>query len=223
MWLKWNLFLLTSIDGAADSDNPAGHNKGPPKMLDEIPPNPRTGYELVCELDVRRIHVQLRRLTRCSQFNADVLLTAIPFESSRTFFMFESDSRVASYTPTEATNTTSTTETHSGVWDERSAGWIMFECGLERLSLSCNRRSGFTDSALDEFELRTTESQKSTQIHINESLNRNASSCTGNDSLSKVRIRKPPHTRSVRPSSTVSIIWFLGIRVLIESVSSLVF
>ncbi|TPP67931.1 hypothetical protein FGIG_04519 [Fasciola gigantica] len=199
--------LPRATQDTTNPDSPPGNGVEAPKTLDEIPPDQsldRTGYKLVCELDVRRIHVQLRRLTRCSQFNADVLLTAIPFESSRTFFMFESDPRVASYTPTVATHTVGVNESGLSVWDERSAGWIMFECGLERLSLSCNRRYGFTDSPLDVIELRTPESKTAAQIQADESVHRtlrSTSSCAGTESLPKVRIRKSTNIRSVRPPS----------------------
>ncbi|CAL8082184.1 unnamed protein product [Calicophoron daubneyi] len=111
------------------------------KLLSELPHlNQRRvrGSELACQLSVRRIHGQLRRLTRCGQFNSEVLLTAIPFESSKTFFMFDSDVSFLSLTSQPSTSS-------STVWDEQSTGWIMYECGLERLSFSCDLRDGFDD------------------------------------------------------------------------------
>ncbi|TGZ54627.1 hypothetical protein CRM22_010592 [Opisthorchis felineus] len=107
-------------------------------------PNWIRGSEIVCQLKIRRIHGQLRRLTRLSQFNAGVLLTAIPFESSRTFFVFESDEEFHSSLIRAAG-----TPRASAVLNEQSTGWIMFECGLENLSLACNRRDGYGDLSTD--------------------------------------------------------------------------
>ncbi|KAF6768073.1 hypothetical protein AHF37_03390 [Paragonimus kellicotti] len=102
------------------------------------------GSESVFQLNISRIHGQLRRLTRFSQFSANVLLTAIPFESSRTFFAFEFDKDLQ-------TNLTQPASASRSVpsWNEQSAGWIMFECGLEKLSLSCDCRDGFGDTVSD--------------------------------------------------------------------------
>ncbi|KAF5398209.1 hypothetical protein PHET_08369, partial [Paragonimus heterotremus] len=102
------------------------------------------GSESVFQLNISRIHGQLRRLTRFSQFSSNVLLTAIPFESSRTFFAFEFDKDLQ----TNSTQPASVSRSVSS-WNEQSAGWIMFECGLEKLSLSCNYRDGFGDTVSD--------------------------------------------------------------------------
>ncbi|XP_018649033.1 hypothetical protein Smp_171790 [Schistosoma mansoni] len=108
------------------------------------------GSELVCQVTVRRIHGQLRRLTRHSQFNADVLLTAIPFESSRAFFRFTSDPC--------SSNLSSTSESlcPSKYFEEQSFGWIMFECGLQGLAFSWVQRSGFPDPISAEQDAKTT-------------------------------------------------------------------
>ncbi|KAA3677844.1 uncharacterized protein DEA37_0010303 [Paragonimus westermani] len=102
------------------------------------------GSESVFQLNISRIHGQLRRLTRCSQFSANVLLTAIPFESSRTFFAFVFDKDLQ----TNLTHPVSASRSVSS-WNEQSAGWIMFECGLENLSLSCDYRDGYGDTVSD--------------------------------------------------------------------------
>ncbi|KAK4473737.1 hypothetical protein MN116_003079, partial [Schistosoma mekongi] len=114
------------------------------------------GSELVCQVTIQRIHGQLRRLTRSSQFNADVLLTAIPFESSRAFFSFTSD---------PCNSNLGTTSSESLSWSkyfgEQSFGWIMFECGLEGLSFSWVQRSGFPDSvsAIENTKTTSTDQQ----------------------------------------------------------------
>ncbi|TNN09652.1 hypothetical protein EWB00_006173, partial [Schistosoma japonicum] len=114
------------------------------------------GNELVCQVTIRRIHGQLRRLTRSSQFNADVLLTAIPFESSRAFFSFDSDPCISN-----VGTTTNESLSWSKYFREQSFGWIMFECGLEGLSFSWVQRSGFPDSvsAIENTKTTSTDQQ----------------------------------------------------------------
>uniref|UniRef100_A0A1I8HQV6 Uncharacterized protein n=1 Tax=Macrostomum lignano TaxID=282301 RepID=A0A1I8HQV6_9PLAT len=90
--------------------------------------------ELVCLASVRRIHGQLRRLTRRSRFSEEVQLTAI--SKSRVFFNFASDPQQQ-----QQQHHQSMTEQ----LDARSAGWIMFECGLEDLRLSAVHRVTFRD------------------------------------------------------------------------------
>ncbi|PAA80945.1 hypothetical protein BOX15_Mlig025439g3 [Macrostomum lignano] len=92
--------------------------------------------ELVCLASVRRIHGQLRRLTRRSRFSEEVQLTAI--SKSRVFFNFASDPQQQ-----QQQHHQSMTEQ----LDARSAGWIMFECGLEDLRLSAVHRSPFATVA----------------------------------------------------------------------------
>ncbi|CAH8450206.1 unnamed protein product [Schistosoma rodhaini] len=120
------------------------------------------GSELVCQVTVRRIHGQLRRLTRHSQFNADVLLTAIPFESSRAFFRFTSDPC--------SSNLSSTSESlcPSKYFEEQSFGWIMFECGLQGLAFSWVQRSGFPDPVSAEQDAKTTSTDQQSKHTCNE-------------------------------------------------------
>lgn len=120
------------------------------------------GSELVCQVTVQRIHGQLRRLTRHSQFNADVLLTAIPFESSRAFFRFTSD-------PCNS-NLSSTGESScpSKYFEEQSFGWIMFECGLQGLAFSWVQRSGFPDPVSVEQVTKTTSTDQQPKYTCNE-------------------------------------------------------
>ncbi|CAH8459783.1 unnamed protein product [Schistosoma turkestanicum] len=121
------------------------------------------GSELVCQITVQRIHGQLRRLTRHSQFSADVLLTAIPFESSKAFFRFISDPSNSNLSPT------SETPCLSKYFEEQSFGWIMFECGLQSLAFSWVHCSGFSESVSAEPNARTTSTDQQPKYTFNES------------------------------------------------------
>ncbi|VEL12534.1 unnamed protein product, partial [Protopolystoma xenopodis] len=105
----------------------------------------RKTEQIVCRLKVVRIHGQLRRLTKDSRFSSDTLLTAIPFYASRVLFTFDSDPCFDSDKLKHDSITTAFD------LDQHTAGWIMFECGLEKLTLTCVHRSGFEDN-LDDFE-----------------------------------------------------------------------
>ncbi|KAL3318227.1 hypothetical protein Ciccas_003118 [Cichlidogyrus casuarinus] len=126
--------------------------------LDDVELMPRVKHteELVGSVRIKRIHGQLRRLTRDSEFNSNVLLTAIPFYNSRVFFAFQSDPHAYSSVPPASTETTEYVQTRRfgnvrpafktcGNLQEKTSGWIMFECGLESLTLTCLHRSGFPD------------------------------------------------------------------------------
>lgn len=148
---------------------------------------------LVCNFSISRIHSQLRRLTRESNFTPSVLLTAIPFSSSRVFFAFDSD-RIEPSTnqPTKQspTNKVASPRLYSGVHgphvcDEtmvqqpsgHSAGWIMFESGMEELNLLFVQRKGFGDSV---------EEYKSCKERKSRAKTASSGKPTGHDVLSKL-------------------------------------
>nr|CDS30018.1 Fragile site associated protein C terminal [Hymenolepis microstoma] len=131
---------------------------------------------LVCNFSISRIHSQLRRLTRESSFTPDVLLTAIPFSASRVFFSFDADQSAMSrqagttrksppavgglYTgvhgPTPSSSIAQLYQppppssipfyTSESALPGHSAGWIMFESGMEELTLLFVQRKGYGDS-----------------------------------------------------------------------------
>ncbi|VDL51057.1 unnamed protein product [Hymenolepis diminuta] len=142
---------------------------------------------LVCNFSISRIHSQLRRLTRESSFTPDVLLTAIPFSASRVFFAFDADQSAISrqagttrksppavgglYTgvhgPTPANSTSQLHQppqpsniplcTSESALPGHSAGWIMFESGMEELTLLFVQRKGFGDSLEEKSDNMTTD------------------------------------------------------------------
>lgn len=131
---------------------------------------------LVCNFSISRIHSQLRRLTRESSFTPEVLLTAIPFSASRVFFAFDADqqSRAVArksppagglYTgvhgpvpanlvpPKPSAPVPSSLES---LLPGHSAGWIMFESGMEELTLLFVQRRGYGDSLEERSEPKAT-------------------------------------------------------------------
>ena len=94
--------------------------------------------ELVGKLNVGRIHCQLRRLKR--NFSDKVFLTAIAEHRSKVLFTFQ-HSEPAEGTPS---SNKSRGEYKSDASAEDIAGFIMFECGLEDISLKAAKRSGFS-------------------------------------------------------------------------------
>uniref|UniRef100_A0A5K3F7E2 FSA_C domain-containing protein n=2 Tax=Mesocestoides corti TaxID=53468 RepID=A0A5K3F7E2_MESCO len=143
---------------------------------------------LVCNFSISRIHSQLRRLTRESSFTPEVLLTAIPFSASRVFFAFDSDQQCR----VSARKSPPIGELYTGVHGQfpaasisppplsphlgtaepelpgHSAGWIMFESGMEELTLLFVQRKGYGDSLEDKSDQKTVKKQ-STRVSANPS------------------------------------------------------
>ena len=118
----------------------------------------RQQEDMVGSLSVNRIHLQLRRMKQDSNHTNSIYLTAIPEHRSKMLFTFEKPSvPVGSFTgtgtlrpmgqPSEEGPSKSRTrefETEGAVAEE-VAGFIMFECGLDDISLRAARRTGYTD------------------------------------------------------------------------------
>lgn len=137
---------------------------------------------LVCKFSISRIHSQLRRLTRESSFTPDVLLTAIPFTASRVFFAFDADQQLlatpgstrksppisglytgvhgpvlpasASMSHQQLSTVTASTPSQECSLPGHSAGWIMFESGMEELTLRFVQRRGYGDSLVERSDQR---------------------------------------------------------------------
>nr|VZI39100.1 unnamed protein product [Spirometra erinaceieuropaei] len=154
----------TSIPSATSAQAQAANQRVEEPMLRRLPVvrEVRQTARLVCNFSISRIHSQLRRLTRDSNFNPDVLLTAIPFQSSRVFFAFDSDaaaiaarsplrrgdhpSPLGPPKPLPPPRTAPLPQPAQSFLHGHSAGWIMVECGMEQLSLLFVQRKGFGDS-----------------------------------------------------------------------------
>lgn len=101
--------------------------------------------ETVVSLSIGRVHAQLRRLTNDSSILDDAIITAIPNQHSKVLFTcakVPSDSCVRPldyYFVTE----TSYGKTEQNSEDCNKLGFIMFECGLEGVSIKVVKRSQF--------------------------------------------------------------------------------
>ncbi|XP_030626570.1 bridge-like lipid transfer protein family member 1 [Chanos chanos] len=103
------------------------------------------GKEIAAKLNIHRIHGQLRGLDSLDM--GSNAITAIPFEKSKVLFSLEETDDFALVDETEPSISTghasdSTADhTRSGTNPEKW-GWIMFECGIENLTVKGGRQSG---------------------------------------------------------------------------------
>uniref|UniRef100_A0A8C1UJT4 Si:ch211-233a24.2 n=1 Tax=Cyprinus carpio TaxID=7962 RepID=A0A8C1UJT4_CYPCA len=103
------------------------------------------GKEIAARLNIHRIHSQLRGLDS-SDLGA-CAITAIPFEKSKVLFSLEETDDFVLVDETEPSISTDHGPDHtpdharSGASPEKW-GWIMFECGIENLTVKGGRQSG---------------------------------------------------------------------------------
>lgn len=106
--------------------------------------------ETVVSLCVGRVHAQLRRLTNESSCLEDAVITAIPPHSSKVLFSMRTATRSGpvdhyymkeseQHQPEEQNKTPTPPLQH----DQDRLGFIMFECGLEGVSVKVVKRSQF--------------------------------------------------------------------------------
>ncbi|XP_078396104.1 bridge-like lipid transfer protein family member 1 isoform X7 [Cetorhinus maximus] len=95
------------------------------------------GKELAAKLDVHRIHGQLRGLSTTDLGICSI--TAIPFEKSKVLFTLEELEDFAFMDDAELLKAADTTKTPQSM---EKWGWIMFECGIENLTVKGGRQSG---------------------------------------------------------------------------------
>uniref|UniRef100_A0A672MMB9 Bridge-like lipid transfer protein family member 1 C-terminal domain-containing protein n=1 Tax=Sinocyclocheilus grahami TaxID=75366 RepID=A0A672MMB9_SINGR len=103
------------------------------------------GKEIAARLNIHRIHSQLRGLDS-SDLGA-CAITAIPFEKSKVLFSLEENDDYVLVDETEPSISTDHGPNHTpdhtrcGASPEKW-GWIMFECGIENLTVKGGRQSG---------------------------------------------------------------------------------
>ncbi|XP_043529975.1 transmembrane protein KIAA1109 homolog isoform X5 [Chiloscyllium plagiosum] len=95
------------------------------------------GKELAAKLNVHRIHGQLRGLNTADLGICSI--TAIPFEKSKVLFTLEELEDFTFVDEAEPLKTADTTKTSQNM---EKWGWIMFECGIENLTVKGGRQSG---------------------------------------------------------------------------------
>ncbi|XP_060035101.1 bridge-like lipid transfer protein family member 1 isoform X6 [Erinaceus europaeus] len=95
------------------------------------------GKEIAAKLNIHRVHGQLRGLD-----TADIgtcAITAIPFEKSKVLFTLE---ELDEFTFVDETDQQALPEVTRIGPSQEKWGWIMFECGLENLTIKGGRQSG---------------------------------------------------------------------------------
>lgn len=138
--------------------------------------------ENVGTLHIARIHMQLRRLLKHSNYCDNIILTAIPDHRSSVLFTFSYDtSTMSSSASSQQAGSPRRRLSRQSSRDWRddpmlaSIGFIMMECGLEDVSITAVRRLGYKDSdeaqmeeKLDGMEKILTDLQTSTKEEIDE-------------------------------------------------------
>ena len=97
--------------------------------------------DMVGQLHIARIHGQLRRMKRNSNYSDNVVLTAIPEYRSKVLFTFHKQHDEFGEIDQEKRRE------DAGKEAEDVAGFIMFECGLEDINLKAATRSGYQGSS----------------------------------------------------------------------------
>ncbi|MGH0163852.1 UNVERIFIED_CONTAM: hypothetical protein FKN15_068207 [Acipenser sinensis] len=95
------------------------------------------GKEIAAKLNIHRIHGQLRGLD-----TSDIgtcAITAIPFEKSKVLFSLEELDELTFVDETDPQGGPDLTRTAASL---EKWGWIMFECGIENLTVKGGRQSG---------------------------------------------------------------------------------
>ncbi|RXM98120.1 hypothetical protein EOD39_13560 [Acipenser ruthenus] len=95
------------------------------------------GKEIAAKLNIHRIHGQLRGLD-----TSDIgtcAITAIPFEKSKVLFSLEELDELTFVDETDPKGGPDLTRTAASL---EKWGWIMFECGIENLTVKGGRQSG---------------------------------------------------------------------------------
>ncbi|XP_041357043.1 transmembrane protein KIAA1109-like isoform X2 [Gigantopelta aegis] len=108
-----------------------------------------TREENVATLQLNRMHCQLRRLLKNSNFSDHVMLTAIPEHRSSVSFTFDHTAYPLSTAPSPFPSSPRKRVSlqQSLDWqDDLTIGFIMFEGGLESISVTAVRRLGYANT-----------------------------------------------------------------------------
>ncbi|XP_041120866.1 transmembrane protein KIAA1109-like isoform X5 [Polyodon spathula] len=95
------------------------------------------GKEIAAKLNIHRIHGQLRGLDTSDM--GTCAITAIPFEKSKVLFSLEELDEFTLVDETDPQGGSDLTRTSASL---EKWGWIMFECGIENVTVKGGRQSG---------------------------------------------------------------------------------
>lgn len=119
--------------------------------------------ESLGKLQIGRIHCQLRRLFKAAAITDNVFLTAIPDHRSKVMFVFDKEPMapapgVAQSSPKRPRRMSNKELRLNDVEDTQ--GLIMFECGIEDITLTAVRRLGYKDSTSQAFQEKMAEIER---------------------------------------------------------------
>lgn len=141
-------FLSSHITGGAAGSGTV--EQGEPVYIET---SEKQQEEMVVSLMIGRVHAQLRRLPNDSSILDDAVITAIPAQHSKVLFTCARAHQnncarpVDYYYMTEKHISMQKTSDHRG--DQDKLGFIMFECGLEGVSIKVNNISDFLCSFIE--------------------------------------------------------------------------
>ncbi|XP_069487251.1 bridge-like lipid transfer protein family member 1 isoform X7 [Ambystoma mexicanum] len=125
--------------GPANFDKYANASKMQPQSSGSLRSNAgaERGKEIAAKLNVHRVHGQLRGLDTSDM--GTCAITTIPFEKSKVLFTLE---ELDEFTFVDETEQPAVTDSTRIGPSQEKWGWIMFECGIENLTVKGGRQSG---------------------------------------------------------------------------------
>ncbi|XP_069098559.1 bridge-like lipid transfer protein family member 1 isoform X3 [Pleurodeles waltl] len=125
--------------GAVTFDKFASASKMQPQSSGSLRSNAgaERGKEIAAKLNVHRVHGQLRGLDTSDA--GTCAITTIPFEKSKVLFTLE---ELDEFTFVDETEQPAVTDSTKIGPSQEKWGWIMFECGIENLTVKGGRQSG---------------------------------------------------------------------------------
>uniref|UniRef100_A0A4W3HSK9 KIAA1109 n=1 Tax=Callorhinchus milii TaxID=7868 RepID=A0A4W3HSK9_CALMI len=125
--------------GSVTFDKYVNANKMQPQSSGSLRSNAgaERGKEIAAKLNIHRIHGQLRGLTTSDM--GSCAITAIPFEKSKVLFTLE---ELDDFTFVDETQPNRDANANRSCHSFEKWGWIMFECGIENLTIKGGRQSG---------------------------------------------------------------------------------
>lgn len=124
--------------------------------------------ETVFSVSISCVHIQLRRLKNSSTILKEAMLTVIPYHKSKVGFTFEKVCVLPKSNSMQSDKPDPHVEQEwDQLLDEEKMGFIMFECGLEDISLKFVKRLGFKNDIANQTKNKSDIHSKNSGHDIN--------------------------------------------------------